>query len=74
MCGPSGIGFLWGRAELLLAMEPFLMGGHMIRKVTADDVRRVAREYLVADRRTVGILVPTGPARTAAPPPSEMLH
>jgi len=45
-----------------------------IRKVTGDDVRRVAREYLVADRRTVGILVPTGPARTAAPPPSEMLH
>jgi cysteine desulfurase/selenocysteine lyase len=37
MCGPSGIGFLWGRAELLLAMEPFLMGGHMIRKVTAGD-------------------------------------
>jgi cysteine desulfurase / selenocysteine lyase len=34
MCGPSGIGFLWGRAELLLAMEPFLLGGHMIRKVT----------------------------------------
>jgi cysteine desulfurase/selenocysteine lyase len=37
MCGPSGIGFLWGRAELLLAMEPFLMGGHMIRKVTEDE-------------------------------------
>ena len=33
MLGPSGIGFLWGRAELLLAMEPFLVGGHMIRKV-----------------------------------------
>ena len=33
MCGPSGIGFLWGRAELLESMEPFLMGGHMIRKV-----------------------------------------
>jgi cysteine desulfurase/selenocysteine lyase len=33
MCGPSGIGFLWGRAELLQRMEPFLMGGHMIRKV-----------------------------------------
>ena len=32
MCGPSGIGFLWGRAELLLEMEPFLLGGHMIRK------------------------------------------
>src|ERR1700730_6756007 len=37
MCGPSGIGFLWGRTELLLAMEPFLMGGHMIRKVTAEE-------------------------------------
>jgi cysteine desulfurase/selenocysteine lyase len=37
MCGPSGIGFLWGRSELLLAMEPFLMGGHMIRKVTAEE-------------------------------------
>jgi cysteine desulfurase / selenocysteine lyase len=37
MCGPSGIGFLWGRAELLQAMEPFLMGGHMIRKVTATE-------------------------------------
>jgi cysteine desulfurase / selenocysteine lyase len=37
MCGPSGIGFLWGRAELLNAMEPFLMGGHMIRKVTATE-------------------------------------
>jgi cysteine desulfurase/selenocysteine lyase len=34
LCGPSGIGFLWGRSELLLGMEPFLMGGHMIRKVT----------------------------------------
>jgi cysteine desulfurase/selenocysteine lyase len=33
MLGPSGIGFLWGRADLLLAMEPFLLGGHMIRKV-----------------------------------------
>jgi cysteine desulfurase / selenocysteine lyase len=33
MCGPSGVGFLWGRAELLESMEPFLMGGHMIRQV-----------------------------------------
>jgi cysteine desulfurase/selenocysteine lyase len=37
LCGPSGIGFLWGRTELLNAMEPFLMGGHMIRKVTATE-------------------------------------
>src|SRR5207245_5447996 len=33
MCGPSGIGALWGRAELLQSMEPFLMGGHMISSV-----------------------------------------
>lgn len=37
MLGPSGIGFLWGRTELLLAMDPFLTGGHMIRKVRADE-------------------------------------
>jgi cysteine desulfurase/selenocysteine lyase len=37
MCGPSGIGFLWGRSELLLEMEPFLLGGHMIRKVRLDE-------------------------------------
>jgi cysteine desulfurase / selenocysteine lyase len=33
MCGPSGVGFLWGRTDLLLEMEPFLLGGHMIRNV-----------------------------------------
>jgi cysteine desulfurase/selenocysteine lyase len=33
MCGPSGVGALWGRAELLEQMEPFLLGGHMIRSV-----------------------------------------
>jgi len=36
MCGPSGIGVLWGRSELLQEMEPFLTGGHMIRSVRAD--------------------------------------
>ena len=33
MCGPTGIGFLYGRRELLEAMPPFLTGGDMIRKV-----------------------------------------
>jgi cysteine desulfurase/selenocysteine lyase len=37
MCGPSGVGALWGRAELLERMEPFLTGGHMIRSVDVDD-------------------------------------
>ena len=36
MCGPSGVGALWGRAELLEAMEPFNLGGHMIRRVTFE--------------------------------------
>ena len=34
MCGPTGIGALWARAELLDAMPPFLGGGEMINTVT----------------------------------------
>lgn len=33
MCGPTGIGVLWGRGELLAAMPPFLGGGSMIETV-----------------------------------------
>jgi cysteine desulfurase/selenocysteine lyase len=36
MLGPTGIGVLWGRAELLEAMPPFLGGGGMIRDVRRD--------------------------------------
>jgi cysteine desulfurase / selenocysteine lyase len=36
MCGPTGIGVLWGRAELLQRMSPFELGGHMIRQVTRE--------------------------------------
>jgi len=36
MCGPTGVGVLWGRAELLDAMPPFLGGGEMIRDVRLD--------------------------------------
>jgi cysteine desulfurase / selenocysteine lyase len=34
MCGPTGIGALYGREELLEAMPPFMGGGDMIKKVT----------------------------------------
>src|SRR5262249_14231985 len=34
MLGPTGIGMLWGRRELLEAMPPFLGGGEMIRTVS----------------------------------------
>ena len=33
MCGPTGIGFLYGKRALLEAMPPFLTGGDMIREV-----------------------------------------
>jgi cysteine desulfurase/selenocysteine lyase len=36
MCGPSGIGALWGRRELLEDMSPFNLGGEMIRSVSAE--------------------------------------
>lgn len=36
LCGPMGIGALWGRKELLEAMPPFLTGGEMIEYVTKD--------------------------------------
>jgi cysteine desulfurase/selenocysteine lyase len=36
MCGPTGIGALWSRKELLEAMPPFLGGGEMISNVTVD--------------------------------------
>ncbi|MBA3688003.1 MAG: cysteine desulfurase [Chloroflexi bacterium] len=36
MLGPSGIGALWGRRELLDAMPPFMTGGSMITKVTME--------------------------------------
>jgi cysteine desulfurase/selenocysteine lyase len=36
MLGPSGIGALWGRREMLDAMPPFLTGGSMITRVTLE--------------------------------------
>ena len=36
MLGPTGIGVLYGRRELLEQMEPFLLGGEMIREVSFE--------------------------------------
>jgi cysteine desulfurase/selenocysteine lyase len=36
MLGPSGVGVLWGRGELLAAMPPFLTGGSMIELVRME--------------------------------------
>ena len=37
MCGPTGIGVLYGRAALLEQMQPFKGGGDMIRNVTFEE-------------------------------------
>ena len=44
--GPTGIGVLWGRAELLNALPPVLTGGSMITTVTMEGA-----EYLPAPQR-----------------------
>ncbi|MDJ0356110.1 cysteine desulfurase [Paenarthrobacter sp. PH39-S1] len=46
MLGPTGIGALYGRAELLDALPPFLTGGSMITTVTMSEAR-----YLPAPQR-----------------------
>jgi cysteine desulfurase/selenocysteine lyase len=37
MCGPTGIGALYGREHILEEMQPYLYGGDMIRKVTYEE-------------------------------------
>ncbi|MBT8161154.1 MULTISPECIES: aminotransferase class V-fold PLP-dependent enzyme [Arthrobacter] len=46
MLGPTGIGAVFGRSELLNAMPPFLTGGSMITKVTMEQA-----EYLPSPQR-----------------------
>ena len=37
MCGPTGVGVLYGKKHLLESMDPYLYGGMMIRKVTFEE-------------------------------------
>ena len=37
MLGPTGVGVLWGKFELLNNLDPFLSGGEMIEKVTLEE-------------------------------------
>jgi len=39
MLGPTGVGVLYGKKELLQDMQPFLYGGEMIREVTFNDTK-----------------------------------
>ncbi len=45
MLGPTGVGVLWGRRDLLQAMPPFLGGGDMIREVHLDHTRYAELPY-----------------------------
>ncbi len=45
MCGPTGIGALYGRLELLEAMPPFLGGGDMIKEVKLRSFRTNSLPY-----------------------------
>jgi cysteine desulfurase / selenocysteine lyase len=45
MCGPTGIGVLYGKMELLEAMPPFLGGGDMIKEVKLHSFRANALPY-----------------------------
>ena len=36
MCGPTGIGFLWGKEDILNSMPPYMGGGEMIDYVSLD--------------------------------------
>ncbi|RKX19912.1 MAG: cysteine desulfurase [Candidatus Zixiibacteriota bacterium] len=38
MCGPTGVGVLFGRRNILEAMPPFNLGGEMIRQVSFDKI------------------------------------
>ena len=37
MLGPTGVGVLWGKLDLLNKLDPFLSGGEMIEKVTLQE-------------------------------------
>ena len=57
MMGPYGVGGLYGRAEVLESMPPFLTGGSMITTVTLDGA-----EYLPPPQRFEAGTQPIGPA------------
>ncbi len=64
MCGPTGIGFLYGKRALLEAMPPFLAGGDMIRRSPTRRRRSTSCPGSSKPGRA------TSPARSASAPPS----
>ena len=60
----ESIGAGWQRVDQFL---------DRIRAVTAKDVQRVAKQYLISDNRTVGLLIPL-PSRQPEPAPTATHH
>ena len=65
MLGPTGIGVLWGRRELLAAMPPFLTGGSMIEIVTME-----GSTYAPPPQRFEAGVPDDRPGRSGSVPPS----
>jgi cysteine desulfurase/selenocysteine lyase len=64
MCGPTGIGFLYGKLELLRSMPPFLGGGKMYADVFPDHATYADAPYkfeagtpAIADAIALGVTV-----------------
>jgi zinc protease len=71
----TGLARVIGTLELTVGHRELGRYLERLRAVTAAEVQRVARTYLVADNRTVGWFVPQGPAPTGpAPGPRENVH
>jgi cysteine desulfurase / selenocysteine lyase len=73
--GPTGIGVLWGRPELLDAMPPYQFGGDMIRKVDfAGTTFREAPERFEAGTPDISGAIALGVALEYVMPIQEAAH
>ena len=59
---------LLGRYEIAQSWKTIDQYLPLVQGVTPEDIRRVARQYLIPDNRTVGTLIPLPPRAGQAPP------
>ena len=65
MLGPTGVGVLWGRQELLEELDPFLGGGEMISVVTREESTWAALPHkFEAGTPNIDSVIAFGPALT----------
>lgn len=58
MLGPTGVGVLWGRGELLEAMPPFLYGGEMISEVRVEQTafKKIPHKFEAGTPNIAGVI------------------